>query len=66
MLLGDDDDTVVVDDDDSGDAAVTGCVVVTWALLRLARLASATADVFTLDTPLSARGKGKRKKENEV
>ena len=45
------------DDDDSDADSVTGCVVVLWSLLfRLARLARATAEVFTLDTPRNAAG----------
>lgn len=68
LKVDDDDDTVAVaeDDDDPGDSVVTGWVVVSCALLRLARWASFTADVFTLDTPRSARGNGRRKKENAI
>ena len=65
-------DTAAVDDDDDAVAAVvviaaTVCVVaLALALLRLARLASATAEVFTFDTPLSAVGErvGKEGKES--
>ena len=60
LLPGDDedDDDIKEEDDDPAAAVVTDCVevviVVLWALLRLARRARATAEVFTLDTPLSA------------
>ena len=67
-MLGD----IAADVDEDGDAvaavvvtAATVCVAA-LALLRLARLASATAEVFTFDTPLSAVGErvGKEGKES--